>query len=52
MVESMRGFFEAYRPILKALQICDPEDITFGKYITPTEGQDIGAAVTNVNPPL
>ncbi|KAG9063296.1 hypothetical protein KI688_004178 [Linnemannia hyalina] len=52
MVESMGGFFEAYHPILKTLQTCEPGDMPFGKYLAPAEEQEAGATVTNVDPPL
>ncbi|KAG0236616.1 hypothetical protein BGW42_003032 [Actinomortierella wolfii] len=52
MVESMGGFFEAYRPILKALQTHDPGDMPFGKYLAPTEEQESTVDVVDVDPPL
>ncbi|KAF8943029.1 hypothetical protein BGZ47_005904, partial [Haplosporangium gracile] len=36
LVESTGSFFESYRPILKALQICVPATMPFGKYLAPT----------------
>ncbi|KAF9139293.1 hypothetical protein BGX30_008146 [Mortierella sp. GBA39] len=52
MVESMGGFFEAFHPILKTLQTCEPGDMPFGKYLAPAEEQEADATVTNVDPPL
>ncbi|KAF9975513.1 hypothetical protein BGZ73_000817 [Actinomortierella ambigua] len=52
MVESMGGFFEAYRPILRALQTCEPGEMPFGKYFAPAEGHQASAAVAVVDPPL
>ncbi|KAF9203482.1 hypothetical protein BGZ49_006382 [Haplosporangium sp. Z 27] len=55
LVESLGGFFESYRPILKALQKCVPASLPFGKYIAPSK-EDIEKAQTNggtlVDPPL
>ncbi|KAI1315474.1 hypothetical protein EDD11_000755 [Mortierella claussenii] len=56
LVESMGGFFESYRPILKALQSCVPASLPFGKYIAPTLADmaniRTGPAVIHVEPPL
>ncbi|KAF9433981.1 hypothetical protein BGZ76_008735 [Entomortierella beljakovae] len=55
LVESMGGFLEAYRPILKALQNCVPASLPFGKYIAPTaeelEDFESNDGIT-VDPPL
>ncbi|KAF9106327.1 hypothetical protein BGX27_009208 [Mortierella sp. AM989] len=55
LVESLGGFFESYRPILKALQNCVPASLPFGKYIAPSQA-DLDNSKTNgmaiVDPPL
>ncbi|KAF9161285.1 hypothetical protein DFQ26_004686 [Actinomortierella ambigua] len=52
MVESMGGFFEAYRPILRALQTCHPGDMPFGKYLAPAAEQKTEVDVAVVDPPM
>ncbi|KAG0354459.1 hypothetical protein BGZ54_001631, partial [Gamsiella multidivaricata] len=55
LVESMGGFFESYRPILKALQNCVPASLPFGKYLAPTAQEQEGtlaAGEVAVDPPL
>ncbi|KAG0254458.1 hypothetical protein DFQ27_006824 [Actinomortierella ambigua] len=52
MVESMGGFFEAYRPVLKALQTCEPGEMPFGKYLAPADDQKTDDAVAVVDPPM
>ncbi|KAF9968941.1 hypothetical protein BGZ73_009007, partial [Actinomortierella ambigua] len=52
MVQSMGGFFEAYRPVLQALQKCEPGEMPFGRYLAPTDDQKTDDAVVNVDPPL
>ncbi|KAG0208402.1 hypothetical protein BGX28_000620 [Mortierella sp. GBA30] len=54
LVESMGGFFESYRPVLKALQSCVPETLPFGKYLAPTAEEQAAfeAGNSTVDPPL
>ncbi|KAF9919050.1 hypothetical protein BX616_002398 [Lobosporangium transversale] len=55
LVESMGGFFESYRPILKALQLCMPASLPFGKYIAPSKADETVMQQSGnvlVDPPL
>lgn len=52
MVESLGGYFESYRPILRALQMLDPAAMPFGKYLAPIEEHPTSGSVTLVTPPL
>ncbi|KAF9129395.1 hypothetical protein BGW39_004203 [Mortierella sp. 14UC] len=54
LVESTGSFFESYRPILKALQICVPATMPFGKYLAPTSEElpQIIADRGHIDPPL
>ncbi|KAF9968940.1 hypothetical protein BGZ73_009006 [Actinomortierella ambigua] len=52
MIESMGSFFEAYRPVLQALQRCEPGEMPFGRYLAPTDDQQSDDAVVNVDPPM
>ncbi|KAG0028963.1 hypothetical protein BGZ82_008171 [Podila clonocystis] len=51
MVESLGGYFESYRPILKALQTLKPVAMPFGKYLAPTVQQSTSGSVTLITPP-
>ncbi|KAF9431131.1 hypothetical protein BGZ76_000527 [Entomortierella beljakovae] len=37
LVQVAGSYFEAYRPVLRALQTCIPATMPFGKYIAPTD---------------
>jgi hypothetical protein len=53
LVESTGAFYESYRPILAALQKCEPASLPFGKYIAPTKEES--AAMIHrvvVDPPI
>ncbi|KAF9155352.1 hypothetical protein BG015_010198 [Linnemannia schmuckeri] len=54
LVESTGSFFESYRPILKALQICVPATMPFGKYLAPTSEEmlQFAAQKGTIDPPL
>lgn len=54
LVESTGSFFESYRPILKALQICVPATMPFGKYIAPTSEEllQFVSQKGTIDPPL
>ncbi|KAG0223692.1 hypothetical protein BGW41_005428 [Actinomortierella wolfii] len=52
MVESTGGFFEAYRPILRTLQTCEPAEMPFGKYLAPNDEHSTNLSIKSVDPPL
>ncbi|KAG0297679.1 hypothetical protein BGZ96_005343 [Linnemannia gamsii] len=54
LVETTGSFFESYRPILKALQICVPATMPFGKYLAPTTEELLQLATQKgtIDPPL
>ncbi|KAF8933427.1 hypothetical protein BGZ58_006355 [Dissophora ornata] len=54
LVETMGGFFESYRPILKALQRCVPAALPFGKYLAPTKEEEEARSATGgeADPPF
>lgn len=54
LVESTGSFFESYRPILKALQVCVPATMPFGKYLAPTKEELLQLATQKgaIDPPL
>lgn len=56
MIECPGTFFESFRPVLKALQVCQPSVLPFGKYIAPTEKEIAQSAQSStgvaIDPPL
>ncbi|KAF9370074.1 hypothetical protein CPC16_003976, partial [Podila verticillata] len=54
LVESSGAYFGSYRPILKALQLCIPASLPFGKYLAPTaeEQAEIKNIKNFVEPPI
>ncbi|KAG0247787.1 hypothetical protein BG011_000921, partial [Mortierella polycephala] len=54
LVECAGGFFESYRPILRALQNCVPATLPFGKYLAPSveELAEIRKVGSTIDPPL
>ncbi|KAG0018307.1 hypothetical protein BGZ82_000485 [Podila clonocystis] len=54
LVESPGAYFGSYRPILKALQLCIPASLPFGKYLAPTteEQAEIQNVRNFVDPPI
>ncbi|KAG0046738.1 hypothetical protein BGZ83_008088 [Gryganskiella cystojenkinii] len=51
MVESLGGYFESYRHILRSLQMLEPVAMPFGKYLAPTEEQSTRGSATVITPP-
>ncbi|KAG0210173.1 hypothetical protein BGX28_009613 [Mortierella sp. GBA30] len=54
LIESTGAFYEAYRPVLKALQNCVPATLPFGKYLAPTKEElnEMQNTKATVDPPL
>ncbi|CAO3568680.1 unnamed protein product [Mortierella alpina] len=54
LVESTGTFYEAYRPVLTALQNCVPATLPFGKYLAPTkeEMEAVQNTKSTIDPPL